>query len=799
MNILQRIDLALSSITEAKEGPSEATVIDINDQAERMEALRNCRGPCIGWEDYAAGRDYQPPMFFNSKVPYGPKDEGKYGVLDTAHEIQFTGENPFSRKYGGVRPWSPGEVMKTFLTRGGSRSSDGLAWTIATKGFVSRAGKATRGRWSEDDIADAVQLATVAAERELHKDEARPGTRFTSWIGVAMQQGIVGGVPAGYRDEYRKVRGFFKDLLALAKSALVQAKKGWPAKNSSTFIKGEKGVGSILRRGKEEDRLVDQNGHLAHAPGPDSPYGRFGPQLLEIAQSLIDAIRTEKADVIENEINKMETQLQTIVDQEDTYFSPGVATSGAAMSKPRDYGTMTLFNKASSYLNKLIKLAERGVSMLAASKSTAQPITTGESQTPSLADQAQAMYTERPRRGAAGKKSVPQKSWAELSSTCPISKERRDPATEDLREKLKAAATDEERAKIQAKIDNLPSFPGVDSLTTSLVNALKRDDKQALSDWITWCRDSVEILKHQESITHKSIGATTLTTKGRDTDKEVERTNMRPLSRDVDELHTKENREMIETAIRMLSPWRDRSTEKSSAAKAAQDALNDLEKIVTQDLDTEEAIRELRSQALNNSKRKLGEYHDELNELYHMVMGLLRSGGDLNEAREEIDMLRQLTKQDMEGDRASPATGDESLNPQQYRVLLRLFGVKNYPERGTVNDPEIDENGDLSAWAEQGYPAIGGSEAKDNDIRTPDGRKVARLGDDMGVSDVMISKYKKAALAKFEQMIGKLQQDLSESGEADLIDMLILQELRMMVGRMLLEEVLPGATRLIYG
>ena len=85
---------------------------------------------------------------------------------------------------------------------------------------------------------------------------------------------------------------------------------------------------------------------------------------------------------------------------------------------------------------------------------------------------------------------------------------------------------------------------------------------------------------------------------------------------------------------------------------------------------------------------------------------------------------------------------------------MRLFGVNNYPERGTKDDPEIDGD-QLSSWAKTGYPQVAGSEA---------GKEANyRLGDDFvnergeRVSDVYVSKLKKVALARFERVLNKLR------------------------------------------
>ena len=258
MNILERIDSALNEAQRPKktpfkehypvfrEAPREPVIVDMTEQAFRMAALRNSRGPCAGWDDYIAGRDYQPPMYFNSNVPVGPEDTGKHGIMSPQEgdKIQFDGPNPFSRRHANIRPWAPGEMLMTMMTvvdpdGKGNNPADGLLHQVATKGIVKRAAEATHGKYDRYDVDYSMQQGAVAIIQALPGDESRLGTRFTSFVGDYIQQAMKAGLPAGYQDEYRKIRGLRRRVIPLIKSALRNAMDGEPLSTDEQRIRRE--------------------------------------------------------------------------------------------------------------------------------------------------------------------------------------------------------------------------------------------------------------------------------------------------------------------------------------------------------------------------------------------------------------------------------------------------------------------------------------------------------------------------------------------------------------------------------
>jgi len=304
-----------------------------------------------------------------------------------------------------------------------------------------------------------------------------------------------------------------------------------------------------------------------------------------------------------------------------------------------------------------------------------------------------------------------------------------------------------------------------------------------------------------------------LDVKGKKSEKEVERTNFKSAARDVDALYSKENRESLETAIAMISPWRDRTGEKIKKAKAAIAEIDTFKKLLeaaknamrTTGGEYDDVIKSLRRSLSGLSAHRIGEYARELQLVGNGISGAMRRGDtdELDEYGAELDSLAEAAAQDQNMP-DQPVPDEDTVTEKQYRLLLRLYGIKNYPERGTPDDPEIGEDGQLSRWAKAGYPALAGVE--------PGKKQQAYLWSDVfetidpetgepkqSISDVALGKHKLAARGKFEKLIAKLQRELVEEGKIDSIDYRMLSELRLRICNDLLEEALPGAGKLIFG
>ena len=801
MNISDRLNTVLYNITE---DDNKAIIADMDDQSSRMKALHNCRGPCVGWDDYIAGRDYQPPMYFKSDQPYGPKDTGKLGIrVKEADQLQFDGPNPFSIRHGGVRPWAPGEVLLTLISNGPNRESNGSIQMIARKGAVSRAALATHGKYDEDDIDNAIQQGAAAVIQALPGDEARKGTRFTSFIGTAIQQGMKAGVPSGYQDEYRKIRGLRRKLTTKVKAALRDALNGEPLEtyirdiriDFAHFDRCPKCNGDGKIKTKEIDPRTGKNktincptcgGVGTVQPGPRHPYGIYPPVLMKIKEGVLRAITTGNAKAIQKALDEMNTIFNEIEEKEDLYFSPGLTTQGAVGTKPREHGTLIAFDRAAKVMQAQRDLALRA----AATQLTQEDIDTLIKQSDAIWDK----FTKVERK-------VPWKA----PKDDPTKKEPRyhSPYENALPDPGNIPGSDLVRANLERNIS--PGFIGLLPLKAKLEEAIKSGDKVELEKFISLSETQQQLLRNREQLKTKEIGAASMTVRNKETGKEQERSNFSGIERDVDAVHDPAVQEMVEMTIARVSPWSDSSLERKQVASEADEILTAIVDLVadfintkSEGLDTKPVVEKM-SDLYRDINDSLGEYEEELRNLLDMVVGTIKIGGGFGDIKKEFKLTKQLINQDV---KAKPSA--DVVNERQYRLLLRIFGIRNYPERGTPNDPEIGEHGELSRWAQAGYPACVAAEAgkaanafmwydvfETTDPKTGEPKPSA--------SDAYISRQKGEALTKFTAAAGKVRQQIGESLGVESVDYKMLTEFHLLLCRIVIEDVLPGVVKLIRG
>lgn len=750
MNIFERLDAAFNVINEVQQFVDEGQPkqIDMMDQSEKMYALRNSRGPCVGWDDYIQGKDYKPPMYYNSNTPYGPKDTGARGMdIRDSGKLEFDGENPFSRRHGGIRPWSPGEVLATMMYKSEDDDTTGILYKIARKGAVTRVAKATHGKYDENDVDNAVQQGAMAVLQELPNDKAKLGTRFTTFVGAAIQQGMRAGVPPGYQDEYRKARGLRRALEPKMKAALKNAKNGADLERSLDDING------IFKS------LVDNPN-----PGPKNPYGVLPPQLLKIKDVLIRAITSGNTQQIQQSIEFMESEFDKIAEKEEIYTSPGMASQGAVGTKPREYGTMIEFNKTASFMR-----SQRAIAAMALRSKNPEKFI-------HLSETIWRRFTEFKRENTRGKKQKDERGRSRLTPTKYV------PRTATYHSPFENKMED---------MPNSPGFIGLIALKERLEEALASGDKQKIKDFISLSINEQEILKHKEGLKAKGIGGASMTVQDKNTGKEHERTNFAGSERDVDTLHSPEIREALGMAIALVSPWRNNASDRKAQATAATEMLNYVNENIDDYVstrssgDTTKPIQNLKD-ALQDLDKNLGEYEDEIRDVLHSVLGAIKIGGGFSEIKSEINLLLKTAKQDV-----SSKPSADTVNERQYRMLLRLYGIDNYPERGTPNDPEIDENGEPSKWAAAGYPQVAGVEmGKQANVNiwtdifeNPDGTQ--------SVSNAFISRQKTEAVMKFQAAANKVKQELAESMGYDSVEYQIMTECCALLNRMILEDILP--------
>jgi len=819
MNILERIDSVLAGnnlVLEAKyvrEGDEPGLAVDMSDPQERLRGLALCRGPSVGWDDYAAGRDYVPPYHYGKKstLEVGPKDTGRDGVLADYDKVAFKhGPNPYSEKHGGIRPWSPGEILLTIM-------QGGLLRKIATKGKVQQAAVATHGKQDSHDIEEAMAVGAMAAMQAIPDDEARPGTRFTAYLGTYIQQAMLAGAPPGYADEYRRTRGIRRALDPILKRAIVHARTGDPRLTETKIETDNDGIKTVVATSdldqikkvfsrldicpkcggtgqimgykvyddedEEEDpehksgsyakddnknkipeqkecRKCDGRGSTKHIPeGPRHPYGLLLGRLKKLRDDLVRAITSGNAGEIQKEYDIAQKEFDEIEEKEDTYSTTGTTTGGAIGTKPREHGALNAYRRAEEYLEAQRDLANKAIDILG--------------------------------RGVGPKEwqkevvDVAEKQWKDFSS---------------LEHKDWAPDPDNPRKKEPVYISPYNKY--LEPLHEQFVKMLKSSNVQVrdIQDFIIQSTETQRLIRDKEQHKLQSTKATTMDV-STDDGGSIERANLADRGEDT-ALHNKLH-EVATIAVAKLSPYRDDSIERKEQATVAFKVLDAIKKAVDVYIktkadggDTTEATQAI-SRAAQLEQRLSGEWQEEVDEILRNISGAIEFNTGLKDIRRDILDLQKVAKEDT---RLKPP--EDALTPQEYRIALRMLGIKDYPEKGTPQDPEIDEQGQKSKWAEAGYPPV---------LSTDPGRKqdlflwtdVFETTDEHGnprqaVSDARISTVKRSAEFKVGAMIAKIRQQIGEEFGYDSIDYQIISEAYIAYCHLLIEQALPGGVKLIY-
>jgi hypothetical protein len=834
MNILERLNSALKNdgklileVKHIKTSPDQpGTEVDMSDPYSRMAGLANCRGPSVGWADYAAGRDYVPPLYFEkgSTLEIGPKDTGKTGIIapvDTDEkEIKFDGPNPYSYKHGGIRPWSPGEVIQVFLQKGYDKESSGLLRKLARKNKVSNAAVATHGKQDAHDIRDAMAVGAMATMQALPDDEAREGIRFTAYIGTYIQQAMLAGAPPGYSDEYRRTRGLRRALEPVIKRAIVHAREGSPLLTEPGNINGKAvesdldsakeafkrldvcpkcgGTGQVMgykvwtaddeendSNHKEGEYAVDRTGKkipekqdckrcikgsTAHIPpGPKHPYGRILKDLLELKTIVIRAITSKNAGEIQQAYVKMQEVFGKLGEEESTFKTTGTTTGGAIGKKPREHGTLNAYNRASIFLDDQRKFAERAAEILESGVSDRE----WDKVIAAAAQQYEDFRTPEHKKWIPDPDDPNQKEPLYVS---PFAKRQDDIV---VREKIQHGSI------------------GLIAITEKLVEILKSRDLRELKDFGMFSLEQQRLIRDREQAKLQSTKATSMDVNNDDDDSEgTERTDV--YDRGDTDLHDKMH-EVATIAVAKLSPYRDDSIERKEQAKAANSTLDAIKstidsytKIKSINGDVSGPIQTFERIAKSLDIQQLGdEWYENVGDILGNIKGALEMDTGLKDDKRDITHLQQVAKQDTRLEQPK-----ESLTPQEYRIALRMLGISDYPEKGTPQDPEIDEHGQKSKWAERGYvPVFTADPGRKQDLFL--WTDVFETTDENGnptpsVSNARISTVKRSAEIKIGQMIAQIRQEIGEEFGYDSIDYQIISESYIAFCYLVVEEAFPG-------
>jgi hypothetical protein len=829
MNILERIDFAFNKklISEAgpmKEKGEPGEVIDMTDQTARMYGLSNCRGPNIGWDDYAAGRDYQPPMHFEagSNVEIGPKDTGKDGVLVPGDykEVKFIGPNPYSVNHGGIRPWSKGEIIATLIYDGDDEEGEGgpnglLRMLAKQKGRITKASEAMAGKEERDenDIRDSVMLGAMAVLQMLPKDENRPGTRFTAFVGNWIEQAMFAGTPPGYSDEYRRTKGLRSRVEPAVKNAILAARQGKPMDEVLRDVQDKfnelyrcpacKGTGTVASLKKEP--VLDANGNdtglkkvvktkngktipenqpcekcggkgtTKHIEkGPHHPFGNLLPELEKVRNKVIRAITSGSPKAIEAAYKNMEDEFDRIKLEGEIFSSGGITTTGSVGKKAREHGALNTYNRASKLLNKQRELAEKAIKELQEGN----------------AEELDKLANEAGRQWKAFK-TPKHKKWVPDPNVAP----------EDQKEPVYVSPYEKPQKTLHGSRGSI----GLAAITTELIRALQSKNEEQIRKFITMSQDEERLIRDREQVKLQSSKATQLDigSGDDDDDDDEERSDFADVGQATSAI-TQKYREIITMAMARLSPYRDDSRERKERASVANKTLSSIKSAIDVYLktkaggqDTSNAIIAIEN--LSNLSPNLGdEWKEEIAEVLRNLNGAIEMDDGFKEIKRDIADLQKVAKED-----TRLVAPEGSLTPQEYRVALRLYGINDYPEKNTPQDPEIDEQGRKSKWAEAGYPLVGQKQiGKEQNIYlwTDVFETTDENGDPIpSVSSARITTVKRNAEFKIGDLARQLKQQIGEEFGYDSVDYQIISEFYVSYCRMIVEEAVPGSLKLIYG
>ena len=621
-----------------EQGPAEPRIIDITDQTQRAWALRNCRGPNPGWTDYLAGRDYVPPKYFESDVPLGPNDDRG---------------NPYSAKYGGVRPWSDEEIIRTIIHREDEGPGQGLLWIIARKPDIQRAFRATYGTWDDNMLWEAIQLGAAAAWRALQQDQGRLGVRFTSFLGNWIPEGMKTGVPPGFFNEYRESRGLLSRLEQHARRCLRAISASQPVDAHLEALRAEVAGLDPIPHPRNRSEILTAGGRRKQVS-----FGLLAGRLSDVATRLIDAATEGSASRLQQALEFLTTTREKIEEEEDLYTVRGPKTGGPVITKPKDQPTLPV-----------------------------APLMTAGSE----------------------------------------------------------GGRERERAGIRSRTDSSSlRTPERVELLTAAVNLLRSGTGEGRS----WAAErALKVISSLETILDTPA---------------TERHYQMFLRDGIYRIRDASGKELSD------------SFESEPEARARVTELN-----------RDQRLRSLTA-IEHDLTGEFGEFKDELRAVIQSLRQALLAGDveSLRAVRDELNVLTEVAEEHrLAGERRSHL---DAATPQEYRVLLRLFGISQYPERGTVDDPEVDATGNLSLWAQSGYPATVDTETIRADLWAG-GRPItaARVAD-----------IKKSALAKMTEALRVLQQrGLSEGCQT--CDAIVVLELRSDVSGLLLREI--GISPLLLG
>ena len=771
LNIISRLDLLLES--------AEAIIIDMSSLEERRTALNTCRAPALGWDDYIRGEVYEPPTKSHDiTIYYGPKD-GTGWTRDKDGRPVRVPSNPNSEKYGGVRPWSPDEIAVTMMD---PRKVSGQFFPYGLLSIINRSkAHAQAARPGiEFKPEDYMGPALDAMNQAVEKDMGKVGTEFTKYL--ALQMDLTGGAPPGLRGEHRTIRGILTKLLKMLNRIATQVESG--------DFNPQALLGSIGGLGSQKAKLADADPSI---PRRDNLFGGYAGQLKDIYHEFEILLNNGDGEGIRGMGDKISQLYEQVEDDEARYSGEGMA-HGVLGSQPRDLpaiGTQSHRIKATKYhiyvvdpdvdrmdmakINKAKKIDPDDIVLKRDSESGAP-----------LRRHYIDLEQKSPGRAisAAVNKYAEETGWPRIMvAKLPFEAEESDEnvgagfhGVSSIMAKTGSGNDDEEvehpgLSKLQQQVENDPEFK---EEVTELLHTLRYGSaKQRVGQ----ARRAVEVVKNLLSVIDYTLNP-----------KPRPQLKARPDARVSGKIKS--------GGFDIIDVDRNQIVARADGEREASRIIDRMNNPV---------MSSLQHVASMLSRAKLGnDYHEDLSDLAREVVHAMKVGDReaLDDAVDELQMTKRVASDEI---RADPEEHAPMVTDREYRVALRKLGISDYPEKGTVNDPEIDEEGNLSSWAQAGYPII----MKDtNEDAIGKGTLAGTLYEPGAAGDVagevMSDKHISTDLGISAQSVGKtwlrvrdklskLAEQLYEhhvwAGDLDDIDLCVLRETCNRLAVIMIEEI----------
>lgn len=781
LDLLDRLETLLEDTVSSVE------IIDMDDIHAKRRALNICRAPAVDWDKYAKGKEYKPPTYAHDTTKIiGPP--ANRGAEETGYKVI---DNPHSREWGGVRPWSPAEIVETMMdeTKTEGMFPYGLRSIIRKFEHMHHAARPGVPFRSTDKYEGADQEAFLAAVDALYiailKDKGRVGTEFTKYLSLHMD--LSGGAAPGLRGEHRTMRGILTKLdEMLPRIAAQVSMEGYDA---------DAVIDMFGKLGSKDIKLRDANPEI---DWKENKFGRWAGEMKTLYENLSEMVRNGDAQGILAMRQRVENLYDDIETQEAQYSGHGLA-HGSLGSQPRDLpaiGTSAHRLKAEVYnvftvdpdtdqmdqekLNKpgelkpedvvlkrtpegklaIRRLPDVKADSLARAESNAKAAYATET---GLPKQLVNLLPFRLRVSALESGA----GFSGITGTTIKGEEGEDIEHPELGRLVMNAETDPELK---------------DELTNILYQLRYGSSKQREGQ----AHRAIDVIKHLMSIIEHSVEP-----KPRPNLKAV------PDTRNARLTDPTATRDEISTRRAMAGGYNIVDVDKNQIVARAddeQEAARMLEQF------NNPVMSSLRYVSNALTRPKVGEeYYEELIDIAKMVAIGVRDEDQeaLADAAEELRIALGAAKMDLEeGGKSKPPM----ITELQYRIALRKLGISNYPEKGTVNDPEIDENGHLSLWAQAGYPLVqkdtgpGGKGQMTGTLYAPGEEDYGEMmtdkhiARDLGISPQSVGNNWR----KLEQILSALAHQLYEhhvwAGDLDAVDLRLLRETCVKLAMILLED-----------